>query len=137
LACARSEVSGTRLWGWVRDDFGTAERFFSRFFVANYCPLVFMEASARNLTPDKLPQREQTVLFAACDDALRDTVAILRPRFVVGVGAFAALRARLALADTGITIGSVLHPSPASPMANRGWAEQARRQLTDQGIALR
>jgi single-strand selective monofunctional uracil DNA glycosylase len=136
LACARSEVSGTRLWGWVRDDFGTAERFFSRFFVANYCPLVFMEASARNLTPDKLPQHEQTALFTACDDALRDTVAILRPHFVVGVGAFAALRARLALADTGITIGTVLHPSPASPIANRGWAAQARRQLTDQEIAL-
>jgi len=136
LACARREVSGTRLWGWARDDFGTAERFFARFFVANYCPLVFMEASARNLTPDKLPQSEQRALFTACDKALRDTVAILRPRFVVGVGAFAALRARLALADTGITIGTILHPSPASPMANRGWAEQARRQLADQGIKL-
>ena len=51
MACARSEVSGTRLWGWARDEFGTAEHFFGRFFVANYCPLVFMEASARNLDP--------------------------------------------------------------------------------------
>ena len=55
FACARSEVSGTRLWGWARDRFGTAERFFERFFVVNYCPLVFMEESGRNRTPDKLP----------------------------------------------------------------------------------
>jgi single-strand selective monofunctional uracil DNA glycosylase len=137
LACARGEVSGTRLWGWAKGAFGTAERFFARFFVANYCPLVFMEASARNLTPDKLPQREQGALFAACDEALRDMVAILRPRFVVGVGVFAAARARLALAGTGITVGSILHPSPASPMANRGWAAQARRQLVDLGIEIR
>ncbi|MEL6431620.1 MAG: single-stranded DNA-binding protein, partial [Planctomycetota bacterium] len=26
-------------------------------------------------------------------------------------------------------IGTVLHPSPASPIANRGWAPQARKQL--------
>jgi single-strand selective monofunctional uracil DNA glycosylase len=137
MACARSEVSGTRLWGWARDDFGTAERFFERFFVANYCPLVFMEASARNLTPDKLPQREQGALFAACDEALRRMVELLRPRFVVGVGVFAAERARLALAGVPTMIGTILHPSPASPMANRGWAAQARRQLADLGIEIR
>jgi single-strand selective monofunctional uracil DNA glycosylase len=137
MACARSEVSGTRLWGWAKGELGTAARFFERFFVANYCPLVFMEDSARNLTPDKLPAVEQTALFAACDEALRDTVAILRPRFVVGVGVFATLRARRALADTGLVIGTVLHPSPASPAANRGWAAQAHRQLTDLGIEIR
>ena len=134
MACTRSEVSGTRLWGWARDDFGTAERFFARFFVANYCPLLFMESSARNLTPDKLPACEQRALFTACDAALRDSVAILRPRIVVGVGTFATLRARLALDGTGISVGTILHPSPASPLANRGWAAQARRQLADLGI---
>ena len=45
--CLRSEVSGARLWGWARDRFGTPDRFFRRFFVANYCPLAFMEAGAR------------------------------------------------------------------------------------------
>jgi single-strand selective monofunctional uracil DNA glycosylase len=137
MACARSEVSGTRLWGWARDDFGTAKRFFERFFVANYCPLVFMEASARNLTPDKLPRREQGALFAACDEALRHVVEVLRPRFVVGVGAFAAERARQALTGAPVVIGTILHPSPASPMANRGWAAQARRQLAELGIVIR
>jgi single-strand selective monofunctional uracil DNA glycosylase len=137
MACPRSEVSGTRLWAWAREDFGTATHFFERFFVANYCPLVFMEVSARNFTPDKLPQREQAALFAACDAALRGMVEILRPRFVVGVGVFAAERARLALAGAPIAVGTILHPSPASPLANRGWAAQARRQLADLGIEIR
>jgi single-strand selective monofunctional uracil DNA glycosylase len=136
LDCPRSEVSGTRLWGWARDEFGSAERFFSRFFVSNYCPLVFMEASGKNLTPDKLPAREQEALFAACDEALRKTVAVLGPRHVVGVGAFAAERARSALAGTEVSVGTILHPSPASPLANRGWAAQARQQLVDLGISL-
>jgi single-strand selective monofunctional uracil DNA glycosylase len=136
LDCPRSEVSGTRLWGWAKQDFGTPERFFSRFFVANYCPLVFMEASGRNLTPDKLPARQQKALFAVCDEGLRKTVAYLQPRYLVGVGAFAAERARAALAGSEVVVGSILHPSPASPLANRGWARQARQQLAALGIAL-
>jgi single-strand selective monofunctional uracil DNA glycosylase len=136
MACPRCEVSGTRLWGWARDEFATAERFFQRIFVWNYCPLAFMEASARNLTPDKLPAREQAALFDACDEALRDTVAILRPSYVVGVGAFAAERAERALAGADVVVGCILHPSPASPAANRGWAEVARRQLIALGIEL-
>lgn len=134
LAGTRREVSGTRLWGWARDRFGTPERFFARFFVANWCPLAFLEAGGRNLTPDKLPAAERAALAAPCDLALRATVAVLRPRFVVGVGAFAAQRAREALVDTGVVVGAMLHPSPASPRANRGWAEQAERDLRSLGI---
>jgi single-strand selective monofunctional uracil DNA glycosylase len=133
--CHRSEVSGTRLWGWARDRFGTPERFFERFFVANYCPLVFMEASAANRTPDKLPGAEAQALFAACDDALRDVVRLLRPRIVVGIGGFAERRARAALGDT-VKIATILHPSPASPLANRGWAAAIERQLESLGISF-
>ena len=61
--CHRREVSGQRLWGWARGRFGTPERFFERFFVANYCPLCFVEDSARNRTPDKLPRGERDPLF--------------------------------------------------------------------------
>ena len=136
LVCARREVSGSRLWGWAKADFGTAEAFFARFFVANYCPLVFMEATGRNLTPDKLPPAERGPLFASCDQALRQTVALLRPRFAIGVGTFASARLEEALAGTGVTTGAILHPSPASPLANRDWAGQVRRQLADLGIAL-
>jgi single-strand selective monofunctional uracil DNA glycosylase len=134
LGCPRSEVSGARLWGWAREDFGTAERFCARFFVANYCPLAFTAESGKNLTPDSLPAVEQAPLFAACDEALQETVRLLGPRLVVGVGAFASARARQALAGMAVTIGNILHPSPASPLANRGWAAHIRRQLAAMGV---
>jgi single-strand selective monofunctional uracil DNA glycosylase len=136
FACQRSEVSGRRLWGWARERFGTADRFAEQFFVTNYCPLVFMEASARNRTPDKLPAGEREPLFERCDRALRDLVAWCQPERVIGIGAFAAKRAAAALAGMGLPVGTVLHPSPASPAANRGWAEQAERQLSEMGVPL-
>ena len=134
--CRRSEVSGARLWGWARERFGTAERFFERFFVVNYCPLAFMEEGGANRTPDKLPAAEQQAVQAACDDALRAVVRLLEPRLVIGVGGFAERRARAALADEGVAIGTILHPSPASPLANRGWAPAVERQLQGLGVSL-
>jgi single-strand selective monofunctional uracil DNA glycosylase len=136
FACTRSEVSGARLWGWARDRFGTPERFFERFFVLNYCPLAFLEDGGRNLTPDKLVAADRKPLLEQCDRALRDTMAVLRPRLVVGVGAFAEKRAKEVLAETGIEVGVVLHPSPASPKANRGWAAIAERELASLGVTL-
>jgi len=134
FACTRSEVSGRRFWGWARERHGTPERFFARYFVWNWCPLVFLAETGRNLTPDKLPRAEREPLATACDQALRAIVAALRPQFVIGVGAFAAARARAALGADGPRIGSILHPSPASPAANRGWAPQAQRALEELGI---
>ena len=132
----REEVSGTRFWGWARDRFGTPEQFFSRFFVANYCPLVFMEQSGRNRTPDKLAAAERRELFRLCDDALKQVVYALQPERVIGIGKFAEDRAISALANTGVHIGRILHPSPASPIANRGWAPQAEKQLRELGVRL-
>ena len=136
FACTRSEVSGRRFWGWARDRYTTPRRFSRVFFVSNYCPLVFMEASGRNRTPDKLPPREREPLFEACDEALRRLVAWCEPRLVIGVGGFAAGQARVALGASGPPVGTILHPSPASPAANRGWARQAERQLAALGIRL-
>ncbi|TVQ29547.1 MAG: single-stranded DNA-binding protein [Spirochaetaceae bacterium] len=138
FACTRSEVSGRRLWALMRDRFGDAEGFFREHFVANYCPLVFMAESGRNITPDKLPAAERQPLYAACDDSLRATVDALAPDTVVGVGRFACDRATAALAGTSAgtmpRVVSVLHPSPASPAANRGWAAAATRMLVDAGV---
>jgi single-strand selective monofunctional uracil DNA glycosylase len=136
LECQRSEVSGRRVWSWARELFGTPEAFFTRFFVHNYCPLMFLEDSGRNRTPDRLPANEKVPLLEACDRALAEAVEVLRPALVVGVGAFAARRAEAALADLDVRVGQVLHPSPASPAANRGWAEQASRQLGELGVEL-
>ena len=135
--CPRSEVSGQRLWGWAQSRFATPDDFFARFFVYNYCPLVFLEDSGRNRTPDKLPAAEREALFEACDRALISLVDALQPRIVIGVGAFAEKRARDVLRDHDVEIGRVLHPSPASPIANRGWAKQAEKDLRAAGIDVR
>ncbi len=132
-ACGRSEVSGRRIWSWAKERFGTPDAFFDRFFVWNYCPLCFLEDSGRNRTPDKLPAREREPLFAVCDDALRRLVEHLGPELVIGVGAFARDRARSTLGDAA-RVETILHPSPASPLANRGWAEQAEAQLRELGV---
>lgn len=132
----RSEVSGARLWGWAQGRFGRPEKFFERFFVLNYCPLAFMDAGGRNLTPDKLPAREKAALEAVCDEALRAMAGHFRPKLVVGVGKFAAEQALRALAGSGCRVGSILHPSPANPAANKGWAAAAERQLADLGLSF-
>jgi single-strand selective monofunctional uracil DNA glycosylase len=127
--CQRSEISGFRLWGLFKEKFGTAEHFFEHHFVANYCPLVFMEESARNRTPDKLKSGERRMLFDACDRHLQQVVQILEPEWLIGVGKFTEKRALTALKDTNINIGNILHPSPASPAANKDWAGTVTKQM--------
>jgi single-strand selective monofunctional uracil DNA glycosylase len=132
--CPRQEVSGQRLWGAVQLRFGSAERFFADHYVANYCPLLFLEASGRNRTPDKLPARERAPLFAACDRHLSRVVRALAPEWVVGIGSFAEERAREALAGVPVRIGRILHPSPANPRAQSRWGEAAARELRALGV---
>ncbi len=130
FSCKRSEVSGRRLWGWARARFGKAETFFGRFFVANYCPLLFLEEGGRNRTPDRLSSGERDALIEVCDRALRRTVEFLRPRYAVGIGRFAEERARSALKGLDVAFGRITHPSPASPAANRGWERLVDEELT-------
>lgn len=132
--CSRREGSGRRFWSWAGDRFGSPEAFFRRFFVGNYCPLAFFLDDAGNLTPDKLPLPERRALQEVCDLGLRETVAIMRPAWVLGIGRFAERRVAEALTGSGIRVGGVPHPSPASPQANRGWAEQMDRALRAAGI---
>ncbi len=135
FSCARSEVSGQRLWALFSERFPHAEDFFADHFVLNYCPLAFFD-KARNVTPDKLHKSETKPLYQACDDHLRECVVALNPEWVIGVGKFAENQARAALANDfpNLKIGTVLHPSPASPMANRGWSPQAAAQMAALGI---
>lgn len=135
LDCPRSEVSGARFWGWVKSRYGNPEAFFDHAFVANYCPLSFMEASGRNRTPDKLPAAERVPLFKACDEAMAGLVAHFQPTLVIGVGQFAESRLKAVLgATSGIRIGRVPHPSPASPSANKDWAGQMDRAGAELGL---
>lgn len=129
--CPKNEVSGQRLWGAIRDCFGTPEKFFARFYVLNYCPLAFQSESGANLTPDKLPAS----LWADCARAsalqLVDVVRALKPKTVIGVGKWATIEAQTALSDAGLSVATatILHPSPANPAANRGWKQTVLGQL--------
>jgi single-strand selective monofunctional uracil DNA glycosylase len=134
--CKRSEVSGARLWGAIQAKHAAPEKFFEQAFIANYCPLVFMEESGRNRTPDKLRPNERELLYEACDRHLRAVIDALQPEYVIGIGKFAEGRARAALEGRSITIGTIPHPSPASPAANRGWAKLAEEALSRLGVAL-
>jgi single-strand selective monofunctional uracil DNA glycosylase len=134
FGCGRSEVSGRRLWGLFAKRFGAPEFFFAEHFVANYCPLAFMEMSGRNLTPDKLRRTERDALLAVCDEHFHEVVKILAPEWIIGVGDFAAKRARQLIPENAVRIGRILHPSPASPAANRGWPEMVTAQLSKLGV---
>lgn len=134
--CPKSEVSGRRLWGLFAERFGTADTFFKDHFVLNYCPLVWMSETGANLTPDKLPGTEMAAVEEACLEHLAESIRELNPEWLIGVGAYAEDRLKAAASRTGSTakLGRVLHPSPASPAANRGWAEAATKQLVAQGV---
>jgi single-strand selective monofunctional uracil DNA glycosylase len=97
---------------------------------------VFLESSGRNRTPDKLSADERDSLTEPCDRALCEAIALLEPAHVIGVGVWATRRARAALGAGDLRVGTVLHPSPASPKANRGWASQAEKDLRRMGIEL-
>ena len=132
-ACKRSEVSGRRLWGWAAKEFGSADAFFSQYFVVNYCPLVFLETSGKNRTPELLPSAERAPLDEACLQHLLTVIDVLKPRILIGVGGFAAKRLETARqrlkAPESYRVVQILHPSPASPAANRGWEASVQKTL--------
>ncbi len=148
LNCARSEVSGKRLWGAFHRRFRTPSRFFARHFVANYCPLLFIEHSGRNRTPDKLPKPERSALTTACDRHAAAVLTVLQPRYAIGVGRYA--REQLDRVVAGLDAGEftardawekgkpqvveLLHPSPANPRANRGWEAELHRRMRELGL---
>jgi len=149
FACARSEVSGRRLWALFRELFDTPGEFFADHFVANYCPLVFMDSGGANITPDKLPAAEARALFEVCDCALANTIELLKPQWVIGIGGFAKKRIDIVkeqffgetkAAGSSFKFSSkfssaqILHPSPASPKANAGWKEYVLKSLVELGI---
>lgn len=142
--CTRSEVSGRRLWGWAALRFGSANGFFEHWFVLNYCPLVFLEEGGRNFTPDKLPAAERRAVEQACDHHLAAALEALQPEWAIGVGAFAERRLRgvveSALVDSELArrvkVAQILHPSPASPVANRGWTEAVDAALARLGVPV-
>ncbi len=134
--CSRHEVSGTRLWGFLRDRYGSAESMRRELLVSNYCPLLFLDEAGRNVTPDRLRRADQEALFEVCDRFLRVVVQAVRPQWLVGVGRFARERAQAFIEATGasVRITSILHPSPANPRSQKDWAGTVRESLHRDGV---
>ena len=134
--CARSEVSGRRLWGLFAAEFGAPEQFFSKHFVYNYCPLMFLDGGVkgRNITPENLSGDAVRRMQELCDRHLLRLIECCGAEHAVGVGNFAERRLRAVVQDEMIRVGKILHPSPASPAANRDWAGSAKSQLKRLGI---
>ena len=135
--CTRSEVSGKRLWGYFAEKFPKAEDFFADHFVLNFCPLVWMSETGANIIPEKLGKEKMKLIEKACAKHLKSVISELEPSLLVGVGAFAEKRLETVKNGTffeNVPVGKILHPSPASPAANRGWAEAAEKQLLDLGV---
>lgn len=124
-ASTRRDPTGGKFYGWARARFGTAEAFFARAFVLNYCPLLFLDEAGRNVTLPQLAGADARPLFARCDRHLAEALRALRPRLVLPMGAFAAERVRGALEAERIDapLRPVRHPSPANPANNAGWGD--------------
>jgi len=132
LDCSRSEVSGKRFWSLMSNHYGNADALVGQVYVANYCPLVFLEKTktAKNITPDKLPKDVRTIINRICDEYLWDTQEILKCQNLIGIGKYAEKK----LKNDKYPYSSILHPSPASPLANKGWSERASTKLEELDI---
>ena len=127
----KEEVSGTRLWGLLADEYGDAESIFESVFLLNHCPLMLFSGDrATNITPDKIAGPTTRKLLERCDEHLREVVEIMQIERVIGVGRYSEKRAKNALLNTGIEVTTCWHPSPASPLANRNGGQDWRDNVS-------
>ena len=126
----KEEVSGTRLWGLLADEYGSAESIFKSVFLLNHCPLMlFSGERATNITPDKISGPTTQALLERCDEHLREVVDIMQIRRVIGVGRYSEKRALNALSGIDISVTTCWHPSLASPLANRNKGEDWKKNV--------
>ena len=126
----KEEVSGTRLWGLLANEYGSAESIFKSVFLLNHCPLMlFSGERATNITPDKITGSTTKALLERCDEHLREVVDIMQIERVIGVGRYSEKRALNALSGIDISVTTCWHPSPASPLANRNKGEDWKKNV--------
>ena len=134
--CSRVEVSGRRLWSLLESIYGSARKMAREMVVLNYCPLLLLRANGdrcRNLPIDKV--RSAGELTECCDENLDAVLSAMQPEVAIGVGAWATSKLER-VAPPGMVVGRMLHPSPASPLANRMFEEAARTVLSEHGVHL-
>ena len=139
-ACHRREGSGRRLWGYLQERFETPQRALRDLFIWNHCPLLMFSEEGTNVTPDKLPKASRDEVLAVCDEGLVRVIQALGPQTLIGVGRYAEERCNVVKesADLDVEVTRILHPSPASPLANREggnhWRKDVDRVFTASGL---
>lgn len=92
-----------------------------------------MTSTGRNVTPPSLKSSVKTKLQLICDTSLIEAIDVLQVNTIVCVGKYVQERATKVAKDFTkwkIQIGSITHPSPINPSANKGdWIEIATEQL--------
>ena len=127
----KEEVSGTRLWGLLKDRYGDAEQIFQNVFIVNHCPLMILQGPrGTNVTPNNISGPVVRDLLERCDQHLMEVVIALGAEQVVGIGKYAEKRAKVALGEMGIRVRTCWHPSPASPLANRNGGKDWRENVS-------
>ena len=104
LDLAKIEVSGSRFWGLMQSLCGEPDTFFRNCYVHNYCPLCFMAASGKNITPPMLKIGERGPLQEICDRFLIEVVRLLEVEWVIGIGKYAEERSRVALGKSRVRV---------------------------------
>ena len=137
LECKRKEVSGERFWTFIKSISETPKKFSKNCLVYNHCPLIFMGPSGKNVTPPDMKIDIRNKLLKICDDTLKDVIELYDVKHVVGLGRFAEARAKKVVNNhhiKNVNVHFLIHPSPASPIANTGWNDLARKSLTQFGL---
>ncbi len=125
----RQEISGTRLWGLLKDLYKTPDEIHKNVYLVNHCPLLLLGETGKNITPDNISGPAVKKLLQVCDEHLKQVVTTLGIERVIGVGKYAEKRANIALKGLDIEITTCWHPSPASPLANRNDGEDWRNNV--------
>ena len=96
-----------------------------------------MTSTGKNLTPPDLRLKQRKPLNDTCARYLCRVLELLQVEVIIGIGNFARDQAKEALSQNGVTgvkVEVILHPSPASPAANKGWEAVVEKQLTEIGV---
>lgn len=131
------QVSGARFWELFRRLCPTPESFFNNCAIHNLCPLAFMTETGKNVAPSDMPVKILRQLDSLCDTTFLEVVSLFKVEHVITVGKYAytcAQKAMTAANVTHVALHCMMHPSPANPSANKGWADIAEGQLREFGV---
>ncbi|CAK1583332.1 unnamed protein product [Parnassius mnemosyne] len=134
FACTRTEISGKRFWGLLKEICGTPEKFFETSFVYNYLNQQWMKSNGCNLTPGDFKVSEMKALYEICDQTFIRVLELYKVQTIVAVGKFCETRAHKAIEEhlpsksRTIKVLYLPHPSPRT-VNNNDWDQKAKEYL--------